>query len=102
MEAARDAVDAVPVERLLHRFEVLAVQFLRIVELVVVHQVAEPLDGRPHLLDGRRLRQFRLVAAGIEPGGHPAERPDTKTRLHPKLLLVDRRSSALHYAPEWA
>ena len=55
VHAARDAVDAVPVERGAHLVEVVARELLRVVELVVVHQVAEALDGRPHLRRGRRL-----------------------------------------------
>ena len=62
VQAARDAVHAVAVERLLHLFEVLAGHFLRIVELVVVDQVAEPLHGGSHLAHGRCAGQFGLVA----------------------------------------
>ena len=75
MEAARDAVDAVAVERLLHLLEVVGRELLRVVELVVVHQVAEPLDCRPHLLRGARTCEVGLVAAGIEPRRHRRRMP---------------------------
>ena len=50
VQAAGDAVDAVAVERLAHLVEVVLAELLRVVELVVVDQVAEPGDGAPHLL----------------------------------------------------
>ena len=56
VQAARDAVDAVPVERAADRLEVLGRELLRVVELVVVDQVAEPLDRGAHLV-GRRDRR---------------------------------------------
>ena len=45
--------------------DVLLVQLLRVVELVAVDQVAEPVDGAAHAL-GRRLA--RALAAGSRPG----------------------------------
>ena len=76
VEAGRQAVDVVAVERLTHRVQVLGVQLLRVVELVAVDQVAEPVDRAPHALHGRLLRQLRLVAAGDEAGRHRPEGPD--------------------------
>src|SRR3954447_16813755 len=87
MQAACDAVDAVALERLLHLFEVLGRELLRVVELVVVHQVAEPLHSRSHFRRGARSRELGLVPAGIEPGRHRSECPDAQARLHVSLLL---------------
>ena len=49
VEAAADAVDPVAAERLPHLGEILRRELLRIVELVVVDQVAEAFDRRAHL-----------------------------------------------------
>src|SRR3954451_5439707 len=87
MQAACDAVDAVAVERLLHLFEVVGRELLRIVELVVVHQVAEPLDSRSHFRRGGRSGELGLVPSGIEPCRHRSECPDAQARLHLSLLL---------------
>src|SRR3954467_11845703 len=54
MEPARDAVDAVAAERLTHRVDVVGRELLRIVELVLVDQLAEPLDRAADPF-GRRL-----------------------------------------------
>ena len=78
MEPARDAVDAVPVERLAHLVQVLRRELLRIVELVVVDQVAEPCDRGADPVGRRLAGELGLVAAGVEPGRHVAERPDSE------------------------
>ena len=75
VQAARDRVDAVPVERGAHVVEVVAVELAGVVELVVVHQVAEPVDGAVHLLRDRLVAPLRLVAAGHEARDHRAEAP---------------------------
>src|SRR6478672_3424127 len=85
------AVDAVTVERLLDLLQIVAVDLLRVVELVVVHQVAEPLDRGAHPLRGRGPGELRLVAARVEARRHGTERPDAETRLHsssPRWLLA--------------
>ena len=64
MEPARDAVDAVAAERLPHRVDVLGRELLRIVELVVVDQLAEPLD---RAADPVRRRLVAPTAAGSRP-----------------------------------
>ena len=79
VEAARDAVDPVPVERVADLVEVRRRELLRVVELVVVDQVAEPLDRRPHLLGRRLAGQLGLVAGRVEAGRHVAEGPDAET-----------------------
>ena len=76
VEAGRDAVDVVLAERVAHLVEVLLVELLRVVELVVVDQVAEPVDGAMHSLGGRLARPLRLVAAGDESRHHRPEGPD--------------------------
>ena len=81
-EPAREAVDPVPIERGLNLLQVVALDLLGVVELVVVHQLAEALDGGSHLGCGGRARKGRLVTARVEPGGHRSERPDTEARLH--------------------
>ena len=53
VEAGRDAVDAVTVERVAHLVEVLRRELLRVVELVVVDQVAEALDRAAYALRRR-------------------------------------------------
>ena len=53
VQSGRDAVDPVPVECLPDGRQVLPVQLLRVVELVVVDQVAEPGDGRVDLFRRR-------------------------------------------------
>jgi hypothetical protein len=78
VEPARDAVDPVAVERLAHLVEVRRCQLLRVVELVVVDQVAEPLDGGADLLRRRLAGELRLVAGRVEAGRHVAERPDSE------------------------
>ena len=82
VQAAGDAVDAVAVERRADLVEVVAAELVGVVELVVVHQVAEAVHRAAHLL-GRRLRAvLGLVADGHEAGDHPAQRPDPEARLH--------------------
>jgi hypothetical protein len=75
---ARDAVDPVPVERVSDLVEVRRRQLLRVVELVVVDQVAEPLDRGPHLLRRRLARELGLVPGSVEAGRHVAEGPDSE------------------------
>ena len=78
VEPARNAVDAVTVERLAHLVQVLRRELLRVVELVVVDQVAEPCNRRPNPVGCRLAGELGLVAAGVEPGRHVAERPDSE------------------------
>ena len=66
VEPARDAVDPVAVERLAHLVEVLRRELLRVVELVAVDQVAEPLDCRPHACGRGLAGALGLVAAGMK------------------------------------
>ena len=83
VQPAGQAVDVVVgAERVADRVGVLLVQLLRVVELVAVDQVAEPVDRPPHPLDRRLARVLGLVAAGDEAGDHRAERPDAEARLH--------------------
>src|SRR5581483_7880008 len=49
MRPGRNCVDPVTVERLTYVVEILGRELLRVVELVVVDQVPEPLDRRPDL-----------------------------------------------------
>ena len=51
-------------ERGAHLVQIRVVQFLRVVELVVVDQVAEPLDSAPHAFDRRLPEAVRLVLLG--------------------------------------
>ena len=77
-----------PVERVAHVVEVVGIELAGVVELVVVHQVAEPVDGAAHLVGGRLVRELGLVPDGDEPRDHRAEGPDTKGRLHSQFLLA--------------
>src|SRR3974390_178695 len=95
METAGDAVDAVPVERFANRGEVVGRQLLRVVELVIVDQVPETPHSRPPLFDRRDPAQLWLVSAGVEPRGHPAERPDSETRLHAPTLSLPRPAKSM-------
>ena len=98
MEAARDAVDAVPVERATDRLEVLVRELLRIMELVVVDQPAEPFDGGADLLHRRDARELRLVPTRVEARRHAAERPDPQTRLHRGDPIGKPSSPPLHHS----
>ena len=60
---AGDAVDVVAAERRADLVEVVGRELVRVVELVAVDQVAEPLDGAVHLL-GDRLGVVAVLAAG--------------------------------------
>src|SRR5438067_27124 len=71
-----------PVERGTHLVEVVAVELTRVVELVVVHQVAEAADRAMHLRGDRLVPPVGLVAAGDEARDHRAERPDAERGLH--------------------
>ena len=82
VEPGGDAVDAVAAERLAHLVEVLLGELLRVMELVVVDQVAEPVDRPPHALDRGLAGVLRLVAARHEPRDHGPQRPDAQARLH--------------------
>ena len=77
MEPRRQAVHVVPVECASDLVDVPRVQLLRVVELVAVDQVSEPLDRPSHSLGGRLAGPLRLVAARDEAGDHRAERPDS-------------------------
>ena len=83
MEAAGQAVDVVVrPERVADLVDVLLVELLRVVELVAVDQVAEPVDRAPDPLDRRLARVLGLVAARDEAGDHRRQRPDAEARLH--------------------
>ena len=81
-----DRVDAVPAERLAHLVEVLSAKLMRVVELVVVDQVAEPVDGAPHLA----RRSTRRPAAGWYPPG--TKRVTIGPRAQMPRLVFMRRS----------
>jgi hypothetical protein len=83
VQARGQAVDPVPVERRADLVEVVPAELLRVVELVVVHQVAEAFDGAVDLLRRRLLTVLGLVADGHEAGDHPAQRPDAQRGLQP-------------------
>jgi hypothetical protein len=95
VEAARERVDVMRAERLTDLLEVPLVELARVVELVAVDQVAEPVHGPPDPLDGRLAGPLRLIPRRDEPGDHRPERPDPEARLH-----LDRTSSLLPLAAE--
>src|SRR5207248_3948099 len=84
VKAGGHAVDVVLAERLAHLVEVVLAEFLRIVELVAVHQIAEALDRPRDLLCGRLLHVVvvRLIAHRDEARDHRAEGPDSEACLH--------------------
>ncbi len=82
VQPARETVDPMPPKRLLHRRQVLAGELLRIVELVIVHQPAQPRNRRLHLLHRRDPRQLRLIPTRIEPRRHRPKRPNPQRHLH--------------------
>src|SRR5437870_13327093 len=83
-------------------------------ELVVVHQVAEPLHGAMHLLWHRFVSMLRLLAAWDEARYHRAECPDTERGLQQGLsssssAMRDRafgsgrsRRRRCRTTPDWA
>ena len=75
MRAGCDGVDAVAAERSAHVLEVLLGELLRVVELVVVDEVAEPVDRAPDAVGHRLTGPLRLVPARDEPGHHRPESP---------------------------
>jgi hypothetical protein len=81
VQPGRQAVDAVAVERVADLVEVVARELVRVVELVVVDEVAETLDRTADLLRRGLLPVLGLVADGHEAGDHPAHRPDAEARL---------------------
>ena len=81
VRAGGDRVDAVAVQGLAHLVEVRRRELLGVVELVVVHQVAEALDGAVDLLRGGLDAVLGLVAARHEAGDHGPEGPDADARL---------------------
>jgi hypothetical protein len=81
VQAGRQAVDLVAVERGAHVVEVLGVELLRVVELVGVHEVAEARHRAADLLRGRLRAVHGLVAARHEAGDHPTQRPDAERGL---------------------
>ena len=91
VEAARDAVDPVTVEHVAHSVDVLRRQLLRIVELVVVDQVAQPVDRATHSVDRRFAPVVRLIAARDEARHHRPEGPDSKRCLHAAPLPLIAR-----------
>jgi hypothetical protein len=82
MRSGRDGIDAVAVERRPHVVQVLLGELLRIMELVVVHQVAEALDSSAHALHCRLAGALGLVPTGHEAGDHRPEGPDAERGLH--------------------
>ena len=82
VQPAREAVDVVPVERVAHLVEVLGGELVRVVELVAVDQVAEPVDRAADALRRRLVAVLGLVAHRHEAGDHRPEGPDAKTRFH--------------------
>src|SRR5664280_840681 len=96
MQAAADAVDAMPLECLAHLGEIRRRKLLRKMKLVVVHQLAEPFNRCPHFLGRRDTRKLRLVAARIETRRHVAERPDTERCLHRRAPIVIESVSYTH------
>ena len=75
VESRRDAVHGVVAERVADVVEVLGVELLRIVELVVVDEISQPVDRAAHALGGRLVRPLRLVAARDEARDHRPEGP---------------------------
>ena len=93
MRTGTDGVDAVPAERLAHVVEVLLGQLLRVVELVVVDQLAQAVDGPLDPPGGGLAGALGLVATRDEPRDHRPEGPDAETRLrrdvsHARTLWV--------------
>ena len=66
------------------------VELLRVVELVAVDEVAEPVDRATHPLRGRLAGPLRLVAARDEARHHRPEGPDSERGLHGSALLCRR------------
>src|SRR5207249_3635329 len=100
VQPAGDAVDRVSrPERFLNRLDVLLRDLLRVVEFIVVDQVAQPIDGAAHPVDGRLARPLRLVASRYEARDHRAERPDAKARLQSVAHLVLPSSRAGRLVP---
>ena len=108
VQAARDAIDVVAVERRLDILQVFVRKLVGVVELVPVHQVPQALDRAVDLL-GHRLGHVivaGLVAAGHEPGDHRPERPNTKAGLQHggRLALTSLASEGAWIGPsgeEW-
>ena len=75
VKSRRDAVHGVVAERVADVVEVLGVELLRIVELVVVDEISQPVDRAAHALGGRLVRPLRLVAARDEARHHRPEGP---------------------------
>ena len=88
VQPGRDAVDVVLAERVTHLVEVLLPELLRVVELVAVDQVAEPVHGAANPLGRGLVRPLRLVAGGDESRHHRPEGPDPEAGLHPAFLLL--------------
>ena len=105
VQARRHAVHVVPVECVADLVQVVLVQLLRVVKLVAVDQVAEPLDSSAHPHGRRLARVLRLVAAGNEARHHRAERPDAEAgfqsvahgRVSPRIVVgsIRRESNAV-------
>jgi hypothetical protein len=87
VQPAGQAVDVVVgPERLADLVDVLFVQLLRIVELVAVDLLVEPVDRPAYALHGRLAGTLRLVATRNEPCDHRAEGPDAEARLHARSV----------------
>ena len=82
VETGADRVDPVAVERVADLVEVVVRELGRVVELVVVDQVAEAFDRRAHLVRGRLAGQFGLVAGR-----------DGRVRLQHVSIAIDAAST---------
>jgi hypothetical protein len=88
----------VPGERVAHLVEVVLRELLRIVELVVVHEVTEAGDRARHLHRSRLADVLGLVAARNEARDHRAESPDSERSPHAVPPCVVDAVSALRAA----
>ena len=74
----RDCVDAVVAQDAANLVEVPLRELLRVVELVVVDEIAEPVDCPADALGHRLVRPLRLIAARDEARHHRPEGPDAE------------------------
>ena len=93
VEARADAVDAVPVEGVANLVQVLGGELGRVVELVVVDQVARgPATAGRTRCRGRLVAVLRLLVADRhEPRHRRAERPDPEARSRRASVWFRRR-----------
>jgi hypothetical protein len=78
VQARTDRVDVATVERVADVVEVVRRQLVRVVELVPVDRVAEPLDRARDTLRSRLVAVLGLVAQRDEPRDHRPESPDAE------------------------